>query len=271
MAVSVVGLPRLLLVDAVSSALDRSTNAARPLLLHRRGREDEDLKGGAVLKGTVQAGQGEERPQEGDLVFLHYSLQSEHGDVLLSTRAEHGGAGRPQPFVLGRGRRMLRGMELGVTGARGCCCFPASACACAAAASAPDCFSNAPSPCRDGAGGARAAGHQALLRLPARRQRAAAAAGPARRGARHGRRHSERRPLQTTAVVSALLLASDGASCRPHAHAKPSPFPKPLPLSPAADALVQRRRHQVRGRRQRLLPAHAAGGAGRLGVAAAAV
>lgn len=50
-------------------------------------------------------------------VFLHYSLSDASGDVLLSTRAEHGGAGRPQPFVLGRGRRMLRGMELGVTGA----------------------------------------------------------------------------------------------------------------------------------------------------------
>lgn len=50
-------------------------------------------------------------------VFLHYSLQNQHGDVLLSTRAEHGGSGRPQPFVLGRGRRMLRGMELGVMGA----------------------------------------------------------------------------------------------------------------------------------------------------------
>ena len=52
-------------------------------------------------------------------VFIHYSLSDASGDVLLSTRAEHGGAGRPQPFVLGRGRRMLRGMELGVMGALG--------------------------------------------------------------------------------------------------------------------------------------------------------
>jgi hypothetical protein len=40
-----------------------------------------------------------------------------HQDVLCSTHAEHGGSGRPQPFVVGHGRRMLRGMEQGVMGA----------------------------------------------------------------------------------------------------------------------------------------------------------
>lgn len=35
---------------------------------YRCCREEEDLKGGAVLKGTVQPGEGEERPREGDLV-----------------------------------------------------------------------------------------------------------------------------------------------------------------------------------------------------------
>lgn len=77
-------------------------------------REEEDLKAGAVMKGTLEPGEGEERPQEGDLVFLHYSVMSEHKDVLASTDAAHGGSGHPQPFVLGKGRRMLRGMELGV-------------------------------------------------------------------------------------------------------------------------------------------------------------
>ena len=128
------------------------------LLLHfLAGREEEDLKAGAVMKGTLEPGEGEERPQEGDLVrcalhglaqvllsslgwvshhmllpaslscllqvFLHYSVMSEHKDVLASTDAAHGGSGHPQPFVLGKGRRMLRGMELGVMGAcgRGSC------------------------------------------------------------------------------------------------------------------------------------------------------
>ncbi|KAL4447985.1 hypothetical protein ABPG75_005204 [Micractinium tetrahymenae] len=77
-------------------------------------REEEDLRGGAVLKGTVEPGQGGGSPQEGDLVFLHYGLMNEHRDVLCSTSAEHGGSGRPQPFVLSKGRRMLRGMELGL-------------------------------------------------------------------------------------------------------------------------------------------------------------
>lgn len=56
-------------------------------------------------------------------VFLHYSLLNEHRDVLCSTHKEHGGSGRPQPFVIGRGRRMLRGMELGVQGMLGAGCL----------------------------------------------------------------------------------------------------------------------------------------------------
>ncbi|PSC68182.1 Peptidyl-prolyl cis-trans isomerase PASTICCINO1 [Micractinium conductrix] len=79
-------------------------------------REEEDLQSGAVLKGTLEPGEeGGDTPRDGDLVWLHYSLMNEHRDVLRSTRAEHGGAGTPQPFVMGRGKaRMLRGMELGV-------------------------------------------------------------------------------------------------------------------------------------------------------------
>lgn len=124
--------------------------ASRRRRCRRRRREEEDLKGGAVLKGTVEPGEGDETPKEGDLVrrcvipgtpgcclppararpsgrvaplssrrqvFLHYSLLDEEREVLLSTRSEHGGSGCPQPFVLGRGRRMLRGMELAVLGA----------------------------------------------------------------------------------------------------------------------------------------------------------
>lgn len=77
-------------------------------------REEEDLKGGAVLKGVLEPGTGTATPQEGDLVFLHFSLLDEHRQVLCSTSLERGASGRPQPFVIGRGRRMLRGMELGV-------------------------------------------------------------------------------------------------------------------------------------------------------------
>ena len=49
-------------------------------------------------------------------VFLHYSILNEHHDVLTSTLRQNGGSGQPQPFVIGHGRRMLRGMELGVLG-----------------------------------------------------------------------------------------------------------------------------------------------------------
>lgn len=63
---------------------------------------------------------------------------NEHRDVLSSTLSEHGGSGRPQPFVVGKGRRMLRGMELGLQGGpapvqlrAGCCSLtqlPPSSC-----------------------------------------------------------------------------------------------------------------------------------------------
>lgn len=38
---------------------------------------------------------------------------------MASTFSGAGGSGRPQPFVLGKGARMLRGMELAVKGAQG--------------------------------------------------------------------------------------------------------------------------------------------------------
>ncbi len=49
-------------------------------------------------------------------VFLHLSFMSPSGAVASSTRSEHGGAGHPRPFVLGKGQRMPRGLELGVLG-----------------------------------------------------------------------------------------------------------------------------------------------------------
>ncbi|GAB4824130.1 hypothetical protein N2152v2_011176 [Parachlorella kessleri] len=80
-------------------------------------REQADLERGVVLKGTVEAGEGSAKPQEGDLVFLHLSFMSPSGAVASSTRSEHGGAGHPRPFVLGKGQRMPRGLELGVLAA----------------------------------------------------------------------------------------------------------------------------------------------------------
>lgn len=143
---------------------------------------------------------------------------NEHRDVLCSTSTEHGGSGRPQPFVLGKGRRMLRGMELGLPGGldgrtqRLAACltalpWPALSClggptmgaaalnarsstAPAAQAQVPECPVQAAGRCRrDDGGGARHAGHQARVRLPAQTQRDAAAGGCAARGARCGRRH----------------------------------------------------------------------------------
>eukprot|EP00887_Chlorella_sp_A99_P004741 scaffold4.g4741.t1 len=78
-------------------------------------REQEDLEAGAVLKGVVEPGEaGAGSPGDGDLVFLHYSLRNSQEEVVASTFLAEGGSGRPAPFLLGKGARMLRGLELAV-------------------------------------------------------------------------------------------------------------------------------------------------------------
>ncbi|KAK9805627.1 hypothetical protein WJX72_008874 [[Myrmecia] bisecta] len=75
-------------------------------------REQDDLSHGAILKGTIEAGHGEAFPVDGDLVYIHLSVRSEDGKVLETTRAEEGDSGLPRTYVLGKGRRALRGWEL---------------------------------------------------------------------------------------------------------------------------------------------------------------
>ncbi len=54
-------------------------------------------------------------------VFLHYSLtHPAQQQPSWSTRREEGGGGLPEPFIIGKGgRRMLRGVELALTGEGG--------------------------------------------------------------------------------------------------------------------------------------------------------
>ncbi|KAL3145165.1 hypothetical protein ABBQ38_001764 [Trebouxia sp. C0009 RCD-2024] len=75
-------------------------------------RENEDLNHGAILRGTLQEGDGQHAAQEGDLVYIHVAVKSASGKLLESTRKEQGGSGRPLAFVLGKGIRAPRGWEL---------------------------------------------------------------------------------------------------------------------------------------------------------------
>lgn len=50
-------------------------------------------------------------------VFLHYSVLGDDEKPLYSTRADQGGAGIPEPFVLGKDGRLPRGVHLAVLGA----------------------------------------------------------------------------------------------------------------------------------------------------------
>lgn len=77
-------------------------------------REDEDLRHGAILKGTLQEGKGSVNPREGDLVYLHVSTRPAAGHLIHSTRSEEGGSGCPLTLVLGKGVRAPRGWELGL-------------------------------------------------------------------------------------------------------------------------------------------------------------
>lgn len=70
--------------------------------------------------------------------------------------------------------------------------------------------------CRDGTWRARAAGHPALVRLPAQGQRAAAARGPAPRGASGGGRHGARGGVGVIACgvdEAATAAAGEGSCC----------------------------------------------------------
>jgi FKBP-type peptidyl-prolyl cis-trans isomerase len=83
-------------------------------------REEEDLAAGAVLRAQLTPGDGGASPAPGDLAFLHVALLDAAGAPLESTRAEHGGAGRPAACALGApggpSGRALRGVELAVQG-----------------------------------------------------------------------------------------------------------------------------------------------------------
>lgn len=78
--------------------------------------EDMDLRRGAVLSATIQPGDGE-RPKPGDLVFLHLGYADPSGVVQKSTRSDQEGTGIPEPFILGKDNRLLRGIHLAVEGA----------------------------------------------------------------------------------------------------------------------------------------------------------
>ena len=65
------GPPNAAAAAAVGWLLPTSLPLSR---LPRSRREEEDLKSGAVLKGIVEPGQGDERPSEGDLVSPNQSV-----------------------------------------------------------------------------------------------------------------------------------------------------------------------------------------------------
>ncbi|KFM28310.1 Peptidyl-prolyl cis-trans isomerase PASTICCINO1 [Auxenochlorella protothecoides] len=74
----------------------------------------EDLSKGAILKATLNEGSGEV-PATNDLVFLHLRI-GKGNSYLTSTRPEDGGQGHPQPFILGKSKNLLKGLELAVRG-----------------------------------------------------------------------------------------------------------------------------------------------------------
>uniref|UniRef100_A0A383VCY1 peptidylprolyl isomerase n=1 Tax=Tetradesmus obliquus TaxID=3088 RepID=A0A383VCY1_TETOB len=79
-------------------------------------KEEQDLAAGAVLETTTEAGQGTRTPQEGDLVYVHYSVSSAEDDLFYSTWADEGGSGQPLAFVLCKGWRAPRAWELALLG-----------------------------------------------------------------------------------------------------------------------------------------------------------
>ncbi|WIA33522.1 hypothetical protein OEZ86_006647 [Tetradesmus obliquus] len=82
----------------------------------RKIKEEQDLAAGAVLETTTEAGQGTRTPQEGDLVYVHYSVSSAEDDLFYSTWADEGGSGQPLAFVLCKGWRAPRAWELALLG-----------------------------------------------------------------------------------------------------------------------------------------------------------
>lgn len=82
----------------------------------RKIKEEQDLAAGAVIETTTEAGQGTRTPQEGDLVYVHYSVSSAEDDLFYSTWADEGGSGQPLAFVLCKGWRAPRAWELALLG-----------------------------------------------------------------------------------------------------------------------------------------------------------
>ncbi|KAF6261061.1 hypothetical protein COO60DRAFT_1637104 [Scenedesmus sp. NREL 46B-D3] len=83
----------------------------------RKIKEEQDLAAGAVLETTTEAGQGTATPQEGDLVYVHYSVSSEEDDLFYSTWADEGAVGWRAPrawelALLGMTRGMRKRLKV---------------------------------------------------------------------------------------------------------------------------------------------------------------
>mmetsp|Transcript_33042 Transcript_33042/g.93524 ORF Transcript_33042/g.93524 Transcript_33042/m.93524 type:complete len:596 (-) Transcript_33042:206-1993(-) len=76
-------------------------------------RERLDLERGAVMKAVIDEGEGEETPEDGDLIFMHYACRLQNQTVVASSLPEHGGDGSPIAFICAKGgRRVPRSWEL---------------------------------------------------------------------------------------------------------------------------------------------------------------
>lgn len=68
---------------------------------------------GSLMKAILRSGEGDARPVEGDLVIVHCGIRTVEGDLVESTRSEHGGKGVPMKYVLGKSK-MLLGLAEGI-------------------------------------------------------------------------------------------------------------------------------------------------------------
>ena len=77
-------------------------------------KEQAELEQGAVMKVLREEGEADGgSPEEGDLVKFHYTVRKESSPVVLETSGSSE-ASPPAVFVLGKGCRMPRGLEIGV-------------------------------------------------------------------------------------------------------------------------------------------------------------
>lgn len=81
-------------------------------------REIDAVNSGLVRKHVLRASASEVVPEDGGLVYIHYSVATVSGDIVQSTRLEEGGDGLPLAFVIGGGCRVPRGWEIALLDAR---------------------------------------------------------------------------------------------------------------------------------------------------------